>query len=333
MPQASPERDEQPGTPGEGEASARRLTRVQFWGIFAIGVVIFLFSTGPVWQHPWRIDTLNMAILYSYLPLPFLVAGALAYKKRLGLKAFFIDTLEILLLKYGFTFGTAIALWTLFPAPMAKPVLVAAPPSSASIPPERVEPAPPPTPIPEDQRGTISGVVTTRDGTPREGGLVYIASGLEKYVFAAPETPLVLENDGSGIRPRVAAVVFRQPLSARSADGHLHTLLAVKDGSTLLNVPLLSSAEPSPVRFLEAHGVMELRCRVHPGEQVTTLGVFSHPFFAVTGPDGAFSFAGVPAGTFQIVVRIRGFRDGAAEVPLRPRGVSTTKIEVASQPE
>jgi len=33
------------------------------------------------------------------------------------------------------------------------------------------------------------------------------------------------------------------------------------------------------------------------------VGVMEHPFFQVTGPDGAFTLAGLPAGSYEIEVR------------------------------
>jgi hypothetical protein len=310
-----------PTAPRTEEDPAPRLTRFQFWSIFAIGVAIFLFSTGPVWRHPWQIGTLNLAILYSYVPLPFLVAGGLAYKKRLGIKALFLDTLEILLLKYSVTFGVALVLWAFVPAPPPEPPAARAPRT-----PVPAEPAPPTTPIAPDQTGIVGGVVVGHGGAPLAGALVFVASGLERYVFAAPAAPLVLENDGSGVRPRVAAAVFRQPIQARSGDGHLHTLLAVKDAETVLNVPLLSSGERAPAVFSEAHGVMELRCRVHPREEPALLGIFTHPFFAVTGPDGRFSWAGVPAAPLRIVART-AHEEGSRDVVLVAGGHADLRIE------
>src|SRR6185503_7987678 len=167
-----------------------RLSRLQFWSIFAIGVAIFLFSTGPVWRHPWQFSALNLAILYSYLPLPFLVAAGLAYKKRLSLRAFFLDTLEITLLKYSVTFGIALVLWGFLPAPPPEAGIphAARPRASASE-----EPPAPPTPIAEEQTGAINGAVVDGAGAPMGGALVYIAGGLEGIVFAAPEAKVELE--------------------------------------------------------------------------------------------------------------------------------------------
>src|SRR4051812_9969893 len=94
-----------------------RLTRLQFWGFLAIAVAVFLFASGPVWQHPWDIGALNRAIFYSYGVVPVLVLGGLAYKRRLGLRAFALDLLVLTLLKYTITFGIALLLWTAHGAP------------------------------------------------------------------------------------------------------------------------------------------------------------------------------------------------------------------------
>lgn len=303
-----------------------RLTRLQFWGILAFAVSIFLFSTGPLWRHPWQIMELNKAIFYSYLPLPFLVALGLLYKKRLGLRAFFLDTLTLTLIKYTVTFGIALVLWSFAPeTPAGEPSARAAQASSAA--PAAAEPLPAPTPIAPEQTGTVAGVVVDGSGAPVDGALVFIQSGLAGLVFAAPQTPVELENDGSGIRPRLAVAQLHQPILARSMDGQLHTLLAVKGEEPLLNVPLLSSGAKATVRFGEAHGVVTLRCRVHqrkadgtPAEEEAHLGVFGHPFFAITGADGRFSWSGVPAGALSVAAWERTRGESKQEARLSARG-------------
>ena len=42
-----------------------------------------------------------------------------------------------------------------------------------------------------------------------------------------------------------------------------------------------------------------IKCDVHPWMR-SYIGVFSHPFFAVTGSDGKFTIANLPAGTYEI---------------------------------
>jgi hypothetical protein len=109
----------------------------------------------------------------------------------------------------------------------------------------------------------------------------------------------------------VAVVQVNQPILARSADGKLHTLVAMKDGKTLFNTPLLPSGEPSHASFREAEGLVTLRCNVHPGasEAEGQILVIGHPFFARTGDDGRFGLHGVPAGRVKLAT-VSGGRTG-----------------------
>jgi hypothetical protein len=309
-----------------------RLTRFQLWSIFAIAVTIFLFGTGPVWRHPWSMAAFNMAVLYSYLPIPLMVAAGLAFHRRLGVRALFLDTLELVLLKYSVTFAIALALWAAVPTPPPAPPAVTAGLSTGQAD-DSADPAPSPTPIAPERTGALAGVVLDGAGLPQAGhdgghphtpgALVFVEAGLEAYVFPVPAAPVVLENDGSGITPKLAAAQLHQPILARSTDGHLHTLVGEKDGAALFNVPLLGSGAPSRVRVVEAHGVAEVRCSAHQhtgAEERAHLAVFAHPFFAITGADGRFSFSGVPAGALRLAAWARGRGRVAREVTLQAGG-------------
>ncbi len=317
-----PERDAAPQTALPGLPRLPRLPRPYFWGALALSVVVFLFCQGPIWRMAWRMDALNGAVLYSYLAIPVLVLAGLLATRRLSVRAFFLDTLEITFIKYVITFSIALVGWVTTPEPPK------APPAPRAAAPAVSEAPLAPTLIPPGTMGEITGVVT-RDGRPVKGALVYVASGLEGVVFAPPKDGIVLANDGKGVSPRLSAAQLGQPISARSADGHLHTLVVEKDGRVLANVPLLGSGAPSPVSIREAHGVAKIRCMVHqrsePPEEPAYLAVFSHPFFAVTGDDGAFRWKGVPAGA----LRVAAWEEGRGEVVREVRLEALSRAEVA----
>jgi hypothetical protein len=278
------------------EAPLARLPRVYYWACLATGVVLFLFVSGPIWNHAWHFDRLNRAILYSYLPLPFIVAGALVVTRRFSLRAFFLDAVEITLLKYSLTFGLALVLWTLHDPPPEPP----RPPSRA----QALEPAPRPTPIDPARAGAVRGEVVDERGMPVAGALVFVEAGLESFVFAPRErASLVLEHRGAGVEPRLAAAQIGQRIDARSADGKLHTLVARSEQGTVFNVPLLPAGVPRPLELSAPH-LMTLSCGIHPGSEASSeLAVFAHPFFALTGEDGAFRFEGVPEGDLVFAAR------------------------------
>ena len=87
------------------------MSRSQFWGLFAVLLVLFLVVEGPIWAHPWDLSAVNRAILLSYAPIPLLVVGCLLWSHRLRWVSFFLDTLSLTLLKYSVTFAFALFMW------------------------------------------------------------------------------------------------------------------------------------------------------------------------------------------------------------------------------
>jgi hypothetical protein len=52
-------------------------------------------------------------------------------------------------------------------------------------------------------------------------------------------------------------------------------------------------------KFGKEEGMFLIKCDVHPWMSAY-VGVFSNPFFAVSGADGKFSIAGLPDGTYEV---------------------------------
>jgi hypothetical protein len=51
--------------------------------------------------------------------------------------------------------------------------------------------------------------------------------------------------------------------------------------------------------FAKPEPVFQIKCDVHPWMSAY-MGVFAHPFFSTTGPDGKFTIAGLDPGTYEI---------------------------------
>ncbi|MEJ7731245.1 MAG: carboxypeptidase-like regulatory domain-containing protein [Polyangiaceae bacterium] len=278
----------------DNEPQVTGLSRTQFAVSLGICLAIFLLAGGPIWQQPWKMDQVDLAILWSYAAVPLLVLGFLAWSKRLRIGAFLLETLRLVLVKYSVTFALALVLWTVTDQPAhAAPAPLRSNRSGASV----------ALPAYQGPTGTLRGRVM--DGGARDGAggvLVFVDTDL---VGAASQVPLELANDGHGLAPHLAAVQAGQPIALRSADGRLHTAAAeTTQGASLFNVPAIRSGSWSRTSIDEAHDAVKVRCTVHPGEEPAAyLVVLRHGWHAVTAADGTFAIPGVPRGTRRVVAR------------------------------
>ncbi len=298
------------------------VSRLQFAGSLAASVTLFLFATGPLWSHAGDVGALDTAIWYSYGAIPVLIAGCLVVSRRFSLRGFLLDAMALTLVKYVVTCSVAIAFWATVAPPKvaaaARPRRAAAAPESALV----------PTPIDAARTGVVRATVVDRAGRPVVGALVYVAAGLEDEVFVAPEAPVLLEHGPRGVAPALAVAQVGQRLEARSRDGRMHTLVAIRDGEALFNVPLLASGAPTTTRLREAGGFLTLRCNVHPAEPESRLLAIAHPFFGWTDPEGRLTLSGVPAGQLRIGAAQGERATGEAAVELHAKDVGDVRIEL-----
>lgn len=130
--------------------------------------------------------------------------------------------------------------------------------------------------------------------------LVFVSKGVPAgKTYPAPKTPVTLDQDGCVYKPHVMGIMVGQPYRILNSDGILHNV------HTLPKVnPSFNRGQPGTVRemttsFPKPENVFQIKCDVHPWMQAY-IGVFTHPFFSVTGTDGKFSISGLEAGTYEI---------------------------------
>ncbi len=131
---------------------------------------------------------------------------------------------------------------------------------------------------------------------------VAVVSGLGERVFAPPAEPARLEQLGCTYRPHVLGVQVGQPLEILNADPTLHNVHAVTSINPAFNFGMSVQGQTATKYFSHPELMVHLKCDVHPW-MGAWVGVTGHPFFQVTGPDGAFRIEGLPAGTFVVELR------------------------------
>ncbi|MEO8704683.1 MAG: TonB-dependent receptor [Kofleriaceae bacterium] len=116
----------------------------------------------------------------------------------------------------------------------------------------------------------------------------------------APATPVLIDQHECMYSPRVVGLVAGQKLAVRNSDGTFHNVRGTVAGKLLWNKPQPAS---DPDLALDPAGkpgdVVDVVCDVHPWMHSYAV-VMDHPFFAVTGEDGAFEIKGLAAGSYTL---------------------------------
>lgn len=144
----------------------------------------------------------------------------------------------------------------------------------------------------------VNDIITVGAG----GGLRSVVVSIKEEVpgpHAPPAAPVIVDQHGCLFSPRVAAVMAGQPVEFRNDDPVLHNVRAMSKKKQSFNIAQPTKGMKTTRTFKEAEAAIPLKCDVHFW-MVGFLHVFAHPFFAVTGDDGAFTIPGLPDGTYTL---------------------------------
>lgn len=116
---------------------------------------------------------------------------------------------------------------------------------------------------------------------------------------AAPAAAAVIDQKECMYTPRVLGVVAGQKLGVRNSDGTFHNVHGTLNGKLLWNKPHPKGEPELTLDLPKAGEVAEVVCDVHPWMKSYVV-VQDHPFFAVTGEDGAFEIKGLAPGAYTL---------------------------------
>ena len=149
-----------------------------------------------------------------------------------------------------------------------------------------------------------SGIVRSQDVLIGDGGalintFVWIKSGLEQYGFDTPSEPVTLDQKGCIYTPHVLGIQTRQKLKVLNSDGTTHNVHPLPRNNREWNQSQRAKGKPLVRSFPRAEVMIPVKCNVHPWMKAY-IGVVPHPYYAVTGTDGAFSIENLPPGDYVI---------------------------------
>jgi plastocyanin len=176
-------------------------------------------------------------------------------------------------------------------------------------------------------RSNASDVVVWIDATRREAG------PREGNPAKSKIPPPTMTSTHKKFVPRVVAISAGEAVSFPNEDPIFHNVFSVS-GENRFDLGLYRRGK-SKDRVFPAPGLVRVYCNIHP-QMVGYVRVVDSDFFAVTRPDGAFIFDGVPAGERKVKAWCEEGGETSAAVSVRtgrPAGVSLTLEVGAFKPE
>lgn len=142
-------------------------------------------------------------------------------------------------------------------------------------------------------------VVVNANGTLKNV-FVYVKQGLEGKTIPPGAAPFArLDQYGCAYSPRVLGIQTNQPLEIVNSDATLHNVNCKAVNNKPFNIAQPVKGMKSSKTFTAQEVMVKCVCNVHPW-MASYIGVLPHRYFGVTGEDGSFSLAGLPAGQYTV---------------------------------
>ncbi len=130
--------------------------------------------------------------------------------------------------------------------------------------------------------------------------LVWVSKGLPAgKTWPVPKTPVTLDQKGCQYVPHVMGIMVCQTYRILNSDGILHNVHALPKINKAFNRAMPPTVKEATATFDKEEAIFQIKCDVHPWMSAY-VGVFTHPFFSVTGTDGKYTISGLDPGTYEI---------------------------------
>ena len=172
-----------------------------------------------------------------------------------------------------------------------------------------------------------SKTATVEDGAVNANGtlpnaFVYVKAGAEKYTFAAPSEPAILDQKGCMYQPHVLGVLVGQDVHIVSSDPTTHNIHPMPKDNREWNESQAPGAPPIDKTFAREEIMIPVKCNQHNWMRAY-IGVMKNPFFAVSGSDGTFTIKGLPPGDYTIGAWTATFGQQEQKVTVGPKETKT----------
>jgi len=152
----------------------------------------------------------------------------------------------------------------------------------------------------------VCGAVFTQRGIERRGnraaGVVVWIDGIRSGKPLPLDRRFEIANDRCMLLPAMQTAIAGGTLNVRNRDALEHrTRITRRDGGEVL-ATIRETDEGQVVpneHVLAKPGVLELSCAAHPWTSAW-IAVFDHPYYAISGTEGAFAIDSIPPGRYAV---------------------------------
>ena len=139
---------------------------------------------------------------------------------------------------------------------------------------------------------------------------------------------LFVANRGCQFVPRVQVVQVGSRVDIRNDDGVLHNVHAMLGGTESLFNIALPTKDLHVYKDFAKPGLVEIACDAGHTWMRAYVLVTDHPYYAITGNDGAFTIPDVPPGTYTVRVWHEALGTQTREVVLRQAERATIEFDL-----
>jgi plastocyanin len=153
---------------------------------------------------------------------------------------------------------------------------------------------------------------------------VYVKSGPPAAMSATASipAPVVMDQVGCKYVPHVIALMRGGSVEFRNSDGTMHNVHTMPTaGDQTIDISQGPKGTPQVKQFNHPEEMMPVRCNNHPWMNAF-INVSATPFFAVTGADGHFTIAGLPAGTYTLAAVHEKMGEQTMTVTVEPKATA-----------
>jgi plastocyanin len=154
---------------------------------------------------------------------------------------------------------------------------------------------------------------------------VYVKDGFGNRSFAAPTTPVTIDQQGCRYHPHVLGVMAGQPIEVKNDDPTTHNIHPTPKDNREWNESQPPQAAPIEKSFAREEIMLPVKCNQHPWMKMY-INVVKSPFYAVTDKDGKYEIKGLPPGDYTIAFVQEKLGEQDQKVTLAPKDSKTVDI-------